>query len=145
MATEQMLEIVSTKLWNIIRTATGAAANKVYYDRPIGTVTGLPRYSIIGPHSDNLVDEFIGDRYSATKSGTQHELVYDIEVWSKSNLEAVQEMDKIEDYILQNRNDQLASNIEVIEIDGHNYIFEAETKIHRRILTIRLKYLKEWT
>jgi hypothetical protein len=117
---------------------------KVFWDHPVGEVKTLPRYCIIGPLTDNS-SEFIGESFTGSITGTNHSLLYDIEIWSDNGKEAITQLDKIENYILTNRaTSTFGSNgITNVEIVGQNYRYENEVKIHRRILTIRLSVVNE--
>lgn len=115
---------------------------KVFPDRPVGNVTGLPRYCIIGPLSNDTA-EYIGEDFTSSKKGAIHSLTYDIEVWSKDNKEATVQTDKIVAYFLANRGELESSGVLNLEIVGQNPIFEQEVKIHRKITTIRITYYNE--
>lgn len=132
-------------LANVIRSWVISAVGgtpKVFFDYPNDQVTSLPRYVIIGPVSDDY-NTFIGTKIDLTQTGSTHDLDYDIEVWSKSNKEAAQQMDKIEEYILKNISSFGTNQISNVQVTSQNQIFLDEQRIHRRVLSIRISYVKQ--
>lgn len=135
-----MHESLAVVIRSWIVSAVGGSP-KVFWDHPIGNVTSLPRYCIIGPIGDNS-SSFIGEQLD-TGLGTLHTITYDLEIWSKDSKDAIIQADKIESYILSNRSTFRSNKIIGVEITGHAYKYEKLIDIHRRIVTIRLVYSNE--
>ena len=136
-----MTEDLGSVIWGWVKSAVGGTP-KIFFDYPNDQVKNLPRYVIIGPTSDDYTTS-IGTKIDSTQTGSIHELDYDIEVWSKSTKEAAQQIDKIEEYILKNIGSFGANQIENVSIQGQNQIFLDEQRIHRRVLSIRIQYVKQ--